>query len=166
MEIISWKEAKEKGLKHYFTGKPCKNGHISKRFVLGSRNCFVCATLNRIRWRTQNPEKVLLGRRKTNQKWKKRNKQAVNAMSMKRHAHKLKALPKWADLQAIKQFYLQCPKDYVVDHKIPLQGKLVSGLHVVENLQYLTKSENSCKNNKFDPLFLINNSVDTIPNLC
>ena len=26
-EIISWKEAKEIGLKRYFTGKTCKHGH-------------------------------------------------------------------------------------------------------------------------------------------
>lgn len=31
MEIISRKEAMEKGLKYYFTGKPCKHGHIEKR---------------------------------------------------------------------------------------------------------------------------------------
>jgi len=33
MDIISAKEAKAKGLKFYFTGKPCKNGHIDKRYV-------------------------------------------------------------------------------------------------------------------------------------
>jgi hypothetical protein len=31
MEIISRKEAMERGLKYYFTGKPCKHGHIEKR---------------------------------------------------------------------------------------------------------------------------------------
>jgi len=41
MEIISRKEAIEKKLSHYFTGKPCKNGHIAKR-VTKSRDCTQC----------------------------------------------------------------------------------------------------------------------------
>ena len=57
--------------------------------------------------------------------------------------------PKWAELELIKQFYINCPKDKVVDHIIPLQGKTVCGLHVINNLQYLTNSENCRKNNKF-----------------
>lgn len=35
------KEAKENGHKYYFTGKPCKHGHISKRSVT-SGNCLEC----------------------------------------------------------------------------------------------------------------------------
>lgn len=31
MKIISRKEALEQNLKYYFTGKPCKNGHIDER---------------------------------------------------------------------------------------------------------------------------------------
>ena len=34
-EIISRKEAKSRGLKKYFTGKPCKHGHIAERYVDG-----------------------------------------------------------------------------------------------------------------------------------
>lgn len=33
MEVISRKEAIEKGLKVYFTGKPCKYGHVAERYV-------------------------------------------------------------------------------------------------------------------------------------
>jgi 5-methylcytosine-specific restriction endonuclease McrA len=59
-------------------------------------------------------------------------------------------IPVWADLEAINEFYKNCPKDCVVDHIIPLNGKHVSGLHVLENLQYLTRSENAKKSNKVD----------------
>ena len=67
----------------------------------------------------------------------------------KRRAVKLKATPKFANLEKIKEIYKNCPKGYVVDHIIPLQGKTVCGLHVEWNLQYLTKSENSSKCNRF-----------------
>jgi len=69
----------------------------------------------------------------------------------KRRASKLSRTPKWANLDKIKEIYLNCPEGYHVDHIIPLQGKLVSGLHVPENLQYLPAHENLSKSNKFNP---------------
>jgi len=53
--------------------------------------------------------------------------------------------PAWADSQAIKDFYNNCPKGYEVDHIIPVSK---GGLHSMENLQYLPMSENRRKNNK------------------
>lgn len=41
MEIISRKEAKERGLKRYFTGKPCKHGHTSERNATTGK-CLEC----------------------------------------------------------------------------------------------------------------------------
>jgi hypothetical protein len=43
MDIISRAEAKAQGLTHYFTGKPCKNGHVAKRLVAGA--CVECRLL-------------------------------------------------------------------------------------------------------------------------
>lgn len=60
-----------------------------------------------------------------------------------------KQMPKWADVEAIKSIYINRPKGYHVDHIIPLQGKNVSGLHVHNNLQYLSPTENISKGNKF-----------------
>ena len=74
---------------------------------------------------------------------------AMNSLTAKRRAAKLQRTPAWADLKAIKQFYLNCPKGYQVDHIVPLRGVNVSGFHVLNNLQYLTKSENSSKGNRY-----------------
>lgn len=62
----------------------------------------------------------------------------------------LNALPYWANLEAIKLIYKNCPEGYEVDHIIPLQGGIITGLHVPENMQYLTRQENATKSNIFD----------------
>jgi len=54
----------------------------------------------------------------------------------------------WTDWDKITEIYMNCPVGMEVDHIIPLQGKLVSGLHVSWNLQYLTPKENRVKSNK------------------
>lgn len=41
MDIITRAEAKAKGLKRYFTGKPCKHGHVEER-MLANGNCIIC----------------------------------------------------------------------------------------------------------------------------
>lgn len=56
-------------------------------------------------------------------------------------------IPVWADKQSIKDFYKNCPEGYHVDHIIPLFGKYVSGLHIINNLQYLPAKENIQKSN-------------------
>ena len=42
MEIVSRKLAQQRGLKHYFTGEPCKHGHVCERAV-GDRGCMQCS---------------------------------------------------------------------------------------------------------------------------
>jgi hypothetical protein len=40
MKIITRKEALAQGLKRYFTGKPCKRGHVAERST--SAGCYTC----------------------------------------------------------------------------------------------------------------------------
>jgi 5-methylcytosine-specific restriction endonuclease McrA len=87
--------------------------------------------------------------KKKKAEWQKNNKELRCFWEANRRASKILRTPQWADLNKIKLFYKNCPKGMTVDHIIPLQGTIVSGLHVYENLQYLTHEENSRKGNKF-----------------
>ena len=48
MLIISWKQAKQKNLKRYYTGKPCPHGHICERYV----NNFGCSECQKQKCKT------------------------------------------------------------------------------------------------------------------
>ena len=81
--------------------------------------------------------------------YRKNNKRKLNFLNRLNQARKKQACPKWANLQKIKEIYVNCPEGYQVDHIIPITNKNVCGLHVENNLQYLTKLENMRKKNKF-----------------
>lgn len=40
-DIISCRDARARGLRHYFTGRPCKRGHITWRYS-ASGLCYEC----------------------------------------------------------------------------------------------------------------------------
>ncbi len=86
-KIVFRKEAVASGLKHYFTGRPCKHGHIDRRHVYNGvclsclnanakrwskRNASRCAARMR-RWRAQHPERDRVTRKKSNAKWYAKN---------------------------------------------------------------------------------------------
>lgn len=77
----------------------------------------------------------------------------VRALNAKRRAAQRQAVPRWADIAALKEFYVDCPPGYAVDHVYPITSDWVCGLHVVENLQYLTPAENSAKGNRPNPQY-------------
>ena len=56
-----------------------------------------------------------------------------------------------AELAEVQGMYDFCKifKGFEVDHVIPLNGKTVSGLHILGNLQVLPINENRSKSNKF-----------------
>ena len=89
----------------------------------------------------------------------KRGKAVNRAKVAKYKAAKLQRIPVWIskdELNMMRFFYIKCPEGSDVDHIVPLQGRNVSGLHVLSNLQYLTKEENGRKANKFScPLSVV-----------
>lgn len=54
--VISRKEAIARGLSHYYTGVPCKHGHIALRTVAGA--CIVCSVANATAYHKKHPEKA------------------------------------------------------------------------------------------------------------
>jgi uncharacterized protein (DUF2132 family) len=86
------------------------------------------------------------------------NKPAYRAAWGKYKARKVSQTPSWANEQLIAAYYKEAKRleeltgiKFHVDHIIPLQGDLVSGLHVESNLQLLPEHENLSKSNRFDP---------------
>ena len=66
-------------------------------------------------------------------------------------------IPKWADKRRLHSFYRMANDlGLTVDHIVPLQGTLICGLHVENNLQLMSYSDNCAKGNRFswtsDPL--------------
>ncbi len=55
-------EAKAAGLKRYFTGEPCKHGHVCERYTK-SGICVECSAQNRRQWGREHPDKVRAGLR-------------------------------------------------------------------------------------------------------
>lgn len=60
------------------------------------------------------------------------------------------ATPVWANQTLIKAMYAAARNHGLeVDHIVPLKGRLVSGLHVENNLQLLTPQQNKRKGNHY-----------------
>lgn len=97
------------------------------------------------KWAEDNVDK----KREQWRNWYQKNQEKQKIKAQFEKAEKLKRMPSWADKEAIAEFYRNCPPGYHVDHIIPLRGKNVCGLHVIENLQYLPAKENLSKGNKF-----------------
>jgi len=110
---------------------------------------------NRERARKASAERFLRERERHYQRsrqWKKNNRGSVNADTAARRAALKCATPRWSDRRAIRLKYLEAAKCGLhVDHIVPLQSKLVCGLHVPENLQLMSPQENFEKNNKHWP---------------
>lgn len=105
---------------------PDKIKHYLKKWRLENLEAFDCL---RKKWKAENPEKV-------------------RQMNRRRQAARRASMPEWADRDALRAIYDNCPEGYEVDHIVPISGANVCGLHVPWNLQYLTPEENKRKGNR------------------
>lgn len=159
--------AQRKGEPRY-QSPPCKKCGCEER-VTTSRMCPQChreyvarrrkalgdagrqaSTEMRKKWKAKNPGKdteIAASRRSRLREWIRKYGREYSA---KRAKNLHVATPKWTDRDAIANFYAACPPGFQVDHIVPLRGKNVSGLHVLNNLQYLSATENRKKNNLFN----------------
>jgi hypothetical protein len=149
----------------YTTGEPCSRGHTGPRYS-ANQTCVVCTQeqqaraeiIRRERMKAQPDFSVHRRAQKatSNRGYCKRNRGKKNAEWAKYRADKLQRTPKWADLEMIRKIYDTSTwitkvtgLEHHVDHIIPMRGKLVSGLHIAENLRVLPGPENLAKGSKF-----------------
>lgn len=158
------REAREAGLTRFISSYPCRKCGGTE-FKVADASCWTCrkAKQNAVRateegrqyardacnkFRKENLEEE---RARGRAYFKTERGRALNReRRTRRRAIVKQQTPGWADLEAIRMFYLNCPAGYEVDHIIPLKGKLVSGLHTLSNLQYLPADVNRSKGNKYE----------------
>lgn len=170
--LISRTEASRLGLKRFFEGAPCRNGHIAARRV-SDLNCVVCSREARCRWAKKHPKTHADKNRSWNDKnrpktrracgdWKRKNPDQVNALNNRRRARKISAAGSYTADDVRRIFKLQrerCARCGVlitlrkpgrhsrrrkasVDHIVPLER---GGSNFPKNIQLLCHLCNSAK---------------------
>jgi hypothetical protein len=102
----------------------------------------------------KNPE---LSRNQMRQ-WRAANPDKAAMQNAKRRATKRQAVATWGNENSIKKFYAKRAEltkltgiEHHVDHIYPLKSDWLCGLHVENNLQILTETENTSKGNRTWP---------------
>jgi len=131
-----------------------KNNPLLKKKVQDRHKAYYESNKEKVKKRASDWAKANRQRRREIMRaWAKRNPEKHNENQKKYIAMIKLRTPKWANIEQIKEFYRNCPYGYHVDHIIPLRGKNVSGLHVIENLQYLPAIENINKSNTYSEVY-------------
>jgi hypothetical protein len=100
MEVITRAQAKARGLKRYFTGQPCKYGHIAERRT-ASFGCIAClnpkALLRQKRYYEENREEILRALRTAYVPHPKPPKQSKETLNAKQRAYYVANRQKWVE---------------------------------------------------------------------
>lgn len=146
--------------------KTCQQTKLHSEFVTNKacvggieNRCKVCAAQATKLWKQKNPEKALIAYAKS-KLWDSQNKDKLNASKSKNRAKRKQRLVEWdAELTAFvieEAHHLRGLRDILtgfkwhVDHIIPLVGKIVSGLHIWNNIQVIPATLNLRKNNFYE----------------
>lgn len=133
---------KVKYLESYYTGRPeCKECSKTYKAANSSR-----LKVYHAEYQLANRER----RRVYEREYSKLHKGKTSSKAARRRACKLNATTLWTEAESIREFYENRPEGHHVDHIVPLRHELVCGLHVIDNLQYLTAEENLKKSNRFE----------------
>jgi hypothetical protein len=97
-EIISQAEAIARGLKRYFTGKPCTHGHVCERHVSNTW-CVDCGPRYKLTYRAKHPARYREQARQQNQRQRTLNpqkvKEAINRAKAKKPEHYRNLRRRW-----------------------------------------------------------------------
>ncbi|MBK7380691.1 MAG: hypothetical protein IPJ03_17170 [Ignavibacteriales bacterium] len=151
MQIVTRKQMLEQKLPKYFTGKPCKHGHIAERWADGY--CVECHVRTMASTFQNTKDKRKEYRLQNIRNWEILNPEKHRAQknhynTVRRRIIGGQKIAKTYSKE-ILEIYEKCPDGFHVDHQIPIKGKLVCGLHVPWNLQYLTAEDNIKKGNSY-----------------
>lgn len=158
-------EARRQGATYYFTGEPCKHGHVCERFT-SSRACRECVykrnrerTIKENYWVDYGDEVYKERKREAARRYYQKNKHKWDEMFAKRRKQErlAKRCSTDRDKLEIKRLKLQAQLATIntgikheVDHIIPLIHEKVCGLDKGKNCQVLTKTANRRKAARFN----------------
>ena len=124
----------------YFTGRPCKRGHVAERYRHGA--CVECGRAQSASWYAANSAKGMAA----NRKWAQANPGRRGERAGRERATVCNCCTN-AERTAIYDSARMLGA--VVDHIIPI---CAGGIHCVANLQVLSAEQNREKHTRYDPL--------------
>ena len=158
MNIITRQEAIQKGLKTYFTGKPCKNGHISERMICCI--CVMCHQESGKKYRSNNKEKIKQYFKQNGKKYysteKRRTKYQKNIQMELFHHAKNRSKLKNLEFNITKEDIIipeKCPVfgttiNFMYKDNVPTLDRIDSNKGYIKgNIQVISFKANRLKNN-------------------